>query len=255
MSVITFLSDFGADSHYLASFRGALQKSGLNLEFIEITSRIEPFDIVEAAYISAMVYQDFAPGSLHVLATNVVATTFEGHLAAKYNGHYFLAPDNGILSLIFGPDFNDYYRIPTDRYEVKIQNVYIPFLAELMKSDMQLDQVAKKMDEVHTKARINPVRDGKELRGTVLFVDHFGNAYTNISQEEFESFTDHSPYRINLSRHSSVNRVSNTFAEVQEGEPLCFFSDNGFLVVAIKKSNAQKLLNLRKYKPLIIEKI
>jgi S-adenosylmethionine hydrolase len=47
--------------------------------------------------------------------------------------------------------------------------------------------------------------------------------------------------------------VSNNFADVQEGDPLCYFSDHGYLVVAIKKSSALVLLNLRKYKPLVIQ--
>ena len=64
----------------MASFRGAMHQADLPLDFIEITSGIEPFDIVEAAYLSSMVYNDFAPGTIHILATNVVATSFEGHL-------------------------------------------------------------------------------------------------------------------------------------------------------------------------------
>jgi len=254
LSVLTFLSDFGADSHYMATFRGAMHQTDISLPFIEISSRIEPFDIVEAAYLSSMVYNDFAKNSVHILATNVVATAFEGHLAAKFNGHYFLAPDNGILSLIFGEDFKDYYLIPTESYEVKIQNVYLPFIEKLIESNFELDQISQKTDQVNTKSRIMPVRDEKELRGTVLFVDHFGNAYTNISKKEFEAFTKNVGYSINLSRHSSINKVSNNFADVQEGDPLCYFSDHDYLVVAIKKSSAQQLLNLRKYKPLIIEK-
>ncbi len=254
MSVLTFLSDFGADSHYLASFRGAMDQMNVKMPFIEITSRIEPFDIVEAAYLSSMVYQDFEQGSVHILATNVVATSFEGHLAAKYNGHFFIAPDNGILSLIFGEDFMDYYLLPTEHYEVKIQNVYLPFIEKLVNANYNLDQVAQKTDKVNTKSKIIPVRDENELRGTVLFVDHFGNAYTNVSRNEFETFVQSHPYTINLSRHSSINSISKNFADVQEGDPLCYFSDHDYLVVAIKKSSAQQLLNLRKYKPLIIEK-
>ncbi|NNJ56709.1 MAG: hypothetical protein HKP14_11270, partial [Bacteroidia bacterium] len=170
MSVLTFLSDFGADSHYMASFRGAMERAQIKMPFIEITSRIEPFDIVEAAYLSSMVFKDFSENSIHILATNVVATSFEGHLAAKYKGHFFLAPDNGVLSLIFGEDFNDYYLISTEHYEQKIQNVYLPFIKKLVSADFQLDQVAKKTDKVNTKMRMVPVKDDKELRGTVLFV-------------------------------------------------------------------------------------
>jgi|TARA_B110000259_G_scaffold65603_1_gene77271 hypothetical protein len=253
LSVLTFLSDFGADSHYLASFRGAIYQADIKFPFVEITSRIEPFDIVEAAYLSTMVYKDFAPGSIHILATNVVATAFDGHLAAEYNGHYFLAPDNGILSLIFGEEFTDYYLITTESYEQKIQNVYLPLIKQLEQGE-KLHEIASKAEQVNTKTRIVPVRDKEELRGTILFVDHFGNAYTNIDKEEFDKFAGESKFKINLSRHSNVSVVSNNFSDVREGDPLCYFSDHGYLVVAIKKSSAERLLNLRKYKTLVIQK-
>ena len=236
MSVLTFLSDFGADSHYLASFRGAMHQSKIKLPFIEITSRIEPFDIVEAAYLSSMVFQDFAKGSVHVLATNVVATSFVGHLAASYKDHFFVAPDNGILSLIVGEDYDDYYLIPTNEYEQKIQKIYIPFIEKLQAHSFKLDQVAQKADQIHTKTRFKPVMDKNELRGTVLFVDHFGNAYTNITKDEFNQFVGEGNYSIHLSKHSEVNGISKNFADVQEGEPLCYFSDHGYLVVAIKRA-------------------
>jgi hypothetical protein len=183
----------------------------------------------------------------------VVATAFDGHLAAEYNGHYFLAPDNGILSLIFGEEFTDYYLITTESYEQKIQNVYLPLIKQLEQGE-KLHEIASKAEQVNTKTRIVPVRDKEELRGTILFVDHFGNAYTNIDKEEFDKFAGESKFKINLSRHSNVSVVSNNFSDVREGDPLCYFSDHGYLVVAIKKSSAERLLNLRKYKTLVIQK-
>ena len=253
MSVLTFLSDFGADSHYMASFRGAMHRSGIDLPFIEISSGIEPFDIVEAAYLSSMVYQDFPEGSIHILATNVVATSFAGHLVAQYNGHYFLAPDNGILGLIFGEDFQDYFLIPTDEYEQKIQNVYLPFI-KILKECNDLASVAPRAEQIVVKTKLRPTNDGTELRGTVLFVDHFGNAYTNVSRAEYDNFSKGGNCDIILSRHTTISKISENFADVQVGDTLCYFSDHGYLVVAIKQSSAMRLLNLRKTKPIIIKK-
>jgi S-adenosylmethionine hydrolase len=255
LSAITFISDFGPDSHYLASFKGALLQQNLHLPFIQITSRIEPFDIVEAAYLSSMVYKDFGEGSIHVLATNVVATSFKGHLAARFNGHFFVAPDNGILSLIFGESFTDFYRIKTQDYEQKIQNVYLPFLVDLEQNSWELDKVAEKTDQYETKVMPFPVKGDKELRGVVLFVDHFGNAYTNVNKQEFDSFVGSSKYLVQIGKHSTIKQISKNFADVAAGEPLAYFSDHGYLVIAIKQGNAQNLLNLRKYKPILIERL
>lgn len=253
MSIITFLSDFGPDSYHTASFQGALFREGVQLPFLEISSSIEAFDIVEAAYLSSMVYAEFPEQSIHVLATNVVATSMEGHLAMEYNGHFFLAPDNGILPLIAGPDFKDYRLIPTQQFEQRIQLLYPAFISKLIGSGYQLDQIASKADEINNKSRLMPVKDEQKLQGTVLHVDHFGNAYTNISKTEFEGFTNGAPYQIELSRHARVTSVAHDFSDVKDGDALCFFSDHDHLVVAIKKGNAEQLLNLRKYKTISVE--
>lgn len=253
MAVITFLSDFGSDSYHTAAFRGALFKAEVHIPFLEISNSIEAFDIVEAAYVSSMVYEEFPERSIHVLATNVVATSYHGHLAAEYNGHFFIAPDNGILPLIFDTKFTNYRRIPTERYEQKIQNAYVPFIKALIESDYQIDQIAPKADEIHTKTKLSPVKDEKEIRGTVLYVDRYGNAYTNIHREELESFISGKAYHINLSRHEQISAIANDFSDVLDGDALCFYSDHNYLVVAIKKGSAEQLLNLRKYKPLIVE--
>lgn len=237
----------------MASFRGSMKVHEVEHDFIEITSGIEPFDIVEAAYLSSLVYNDFPEGSIHILATNVVATSYKGHLAANYKGHFFLAPDNGILPLIFGETFSEYYLIPTPNYEQKIQNVYLPFLKKLAANNGSLNPIAEPTSDIVLKTRIQPVFDDKELHGTVLFIDHFGNAYTNIHEEDFKRFCSDKDYRIRLARHSQVNAISTNFADVRDGDPLCYFSDNGYLVASIKKSSAYQLLNLRKYKPVIIE--
>ena len=122
------------------------------MPFIEISSRIEPFDIVEAAYLSSMVFNDFPKGSIHILATNVVATSYKGHVVAQFEDHFFIAPDNGILSLIFGADFTDYFLIPTDHYEQKIQNVYLPFIDKLTTNGMDIGQLATKADDIVIKS-------------------------------------------------------------------------------------------------------
>jgi S-adenosylmethionine hydrolase len=254
LSVITFLSDFGADSHYLASFKGALLKIGTPLSFIEITSRIEPFDIQEAAYLSALVYKDFPKNSIHILATDVVSTSFNGHVAAFFDGHFFIGPNNGVLSLIFPDDFENYYLIKTTSYEQKIQNVYVPFIKELTQADFNLDRIAQKTDTILKKTSIQPIKNEKELRGHVIFVDHFGNAYTNISYTDFHSFVQNNEYTIHLSYNETVKSVKNNFSDVQDGDPICYFSDNGMIVVAVKKGNAERLLNLRKSKTITINK-
>lgn len=230
-----------------------LHKLGVGLPFLEISNSVEAFDIVEAAYLSAMVFTEFPENSIHILATNVVATSLKGHLAARFKGHFFLAPDNGILPLLFDDGFKDYYLIPTPQFEQKIQSVYPDFIQKLIDSGYNLDSIALKAEHFHSKSKLIPVKDQKELRGTILYVDRFGNAYSNISKQQFDDFTKGRSYSIKLGLHSAIKSISENFSNVNDGDAIAFFTEHDYLVVAIKKGNVERLLNFRKYKPLIIE--
>ncbi len=93
-----------------------------------------------------------------------------------------------------------------------------------------------------------------EIKAKVVFVDKFGNAYTNLKRWEFEKFVGGGSFEIQLSKHESINQIHVSYTEVPQGEMVCFFDEADYLQIAINRGNAAQLLGLRKNKYIYIEK-
>lgn len=253
MVALTFLSDFGQGSHYTASFEGALYKAGLDLPFIEINNQVDDNEISETAYLSNMVFEDFPKNSIHILAIGTVAHAYDFHLVAKFKDHYFIAANNAVLSLIFGMEYESYYAIPNPSKKSNIHELYIPIIQKIV-SGNQLSDFLEPAQNVKKQTLLKPGFVDGELIGSVLFIDNIGNVYTNISRQDFNTFFKGIPFKIKLSRHHILDEISENLLGFKPGDIYGYFSHHGFLVIAIREDSAEKLLNLRKYKPIIIQK-
>jgi len=250
---LTFLSDFGNGSHYTASFKGALLKAGIDIPLIEINNQVDNNEISESAYISNMVFEDFPKNSIHILSIGTIAHTYDFHLIAKYKDHYFLAANNAVLSLIFGMEFESYFVIPNLNKKFTIHELYVPVIKKIL-SGSQLADFLEPAQNVKKQTLLKPGYVDGELIGSVLFIDNIGNVYTNISRQDFISFFEGKPFIIKLSRHHILDKISDELINFKPGDTYGYFSDHGYLVIAIREDSAEKLLNLRKYKPIIIQK-
>lgn len=253
MVALTFLSDFGQGSHYTASFRGALCKEDLSFPFIEINNQVDGNEISEAAYLSNMIFEDFPLGSIHILTVGTVAHTYDFHLIAEYKGHYFMAANNAVLSLIFGMDFDSYFTIPNPSKKLNINELYVPVIKRLL-SGYGLVDFLEPAPNVKKQTLLKPGFVDGELIGSVLFVDNIGNAYTNISKQDVDKFFKNISFQIRLSRHHVVEKISDDLSDFKPGDVYGYYTNHGYLVIALREDSAEKLLNLRKYKPIIIQK-
>jgi S-adenosylmethionine hydrolase len=200
-----------------------------------------------------MVFDDFPKNSIHILSIGIVAHTYDFHLIAKYKGHYFIAANNAILSLIFGMKFESYFVIPNLSKHFSIHDLYIPVIKKIL-SGNQLADFLVPAQNVKKQTLLKPGYVDGELIGSVLFIDNIGNVYTNISRQDFTSFFEGNPFIIKLSRHYNLDKISDELINIKPGDIYGYFSEHGYLVIAIREGSAEKLLNLRKYKPIIIQK-
>ena len=100
MSVITLTTDFGNKDHYVGSVKGALFKELDNVNIVDISHNISPFNIVEAAYIIENSYKNFPDGSIHIIGIDSEKTIEQSHLVIKLDNHFFICANNGIMSLL-----------------------------------------------------------------------------------------------------------------------------------------------------------
>jgi S-adenosylmethionine hydrolase len=90
---------------------------------------------------------------------------------------------------------------------------------------------------------LRPMTYPDMIKGSVIYIDHFYNAITNIKKNEFDAIRKERSYEIQFSKN--ILQLSETYSNVPEGEKLCLFNSIGLLEIAINKGNASSLLNLK----------
>jgi S-adenosylmethionine hydrolase len=95
------------------------------------------------------------------------------------------------------------------------------------------------------KNHLRPLLDNNWIEGQIIFIDNFENVIVNITREQFEQQRRGRSFRIVFKRDEVIDRVSETYADVQAGEKLALFNSAGYLEIAINKGNAAGLFGLK----------
>ena len=187
MPTITLTTDFGLKDHSVAAVKGALLCELENVNILDISHKISPFNYTEAAYIIKNAYHNFPKNSIHIIGVDSELTPENKHLAIHLDGHYFICADNGILSLIASeikPDKIVEINIH-DNYErkSKILDVFISVAAHIYRGG-DLDVIGKPISKINELTHVKPTVNQQEdqIIGHIIYIDNFGNVVSNISR-------------------------------------------------------------------------
>ncbi|MEI8005778.1 MAG: SAM-dependent chlorinase/fluorinase [Bacteroidota bacterium] len=248
MAIITLTSDWGIKDHYVGAVKGTILRQMPDATVVDITHHIPPFDLNQAAFIIRNFYKNFPTGSIHILAVNTEASIRHPHTLVKYDGHWFIGADNGIFSLIFDekPELvidldvmqdSDYFTFPTRDVFAKV--------ACHIASGEPAEKLGHVKKEVMQKIAFRPVIQGDLIKGQVIYVDNYENAFTNITETLFKSATKGKKFTITFrTANYRITQISKSYQDVPEGEMLALFSSSGYLEIAMNKGNAASLLGL-----------
>ena len=98
---ITLTTDFGTADHFVGVMKGVIAGIAPLARVIDITHRITPYQILEGAFVIAQSWQFFPTGTIHVIVVDPGVGSARRPILAEANGHFFIAPDNGVLSMIY----------------------------------------------------------------------------------------------------------------------------------------------------------
>ena len=100
MSFITLTTDFGTKDHFVGAVKGAIYSQLPTAKIIDITHEISPFNITETAYILKNSYKSFPKGTVHIVGVDSELSERNKHIALELDEHFFVCPDNGLISMI-----------------------------------------------------------------------------------------------------------------------------------------------------------
>ncbi|MFA5574583.1 MAG: SAM-dependent chlorinase/fluorinase [Brumimicrobium sp.] len=264
MSIITLTTDMGLQDYYVAALKGRILSLKPGVRIVDISHTVSPFKVTEAAYLIRNAMKEFPAGTIHIIGVDAEPLINFSRpeesiypTIVEYNQQYFVGADNGVFSLILGNKEPDgIWRLEgvlssPQLMNFSTKNILAPAAIKILNGE-KLESFCSRVESIYRMIPLSPVIDGHTLRGVVSYIDHYGNAITNITKSDFEDVGKNVPFVIYFKRKEYyIDQISLGYNEVQKGEKVAIFNDAGFLEIAINKGTpgngggASSLLGLR----------
>ncbi len=254
MAVITFMSDFGTDDHYVAAVKAAIVSHSVNQPIADISHVIKPYDISQAANVLKHVYKEFPKGSVHLVAVDAMKKK-SNPIAIELDDHFFVGFDSGLFSLISNKKPDRVFIIDCEECTFPAKNVLAKAALSLANGE-GIDSLGTKIDQIYELYGRQLKVTKREIVGNVVHVDSYGNLITNIIKSEFEKMMElngiGTRYSIQVGRQV-FNELQSYFTDVESGDCYILFNSSAYLQIGILRGDASSLLGLRVDSPIHIE--
>lgn len=248
MSLLTLTSDIGRQDFLVGAVKGQLLHENSQCQIVDISHDLSPFNYPQAAYVCRNAIRNFPAGSFHLVLVNLFDEKPEHLLLAEHNGHYIGCADNGLLTMILEEIPGQVVALPLDKNKQKntlyCTSVFAAAFKELA-AGKKLADIGNQDISIHVKNPLRPLLGNDWIEGQIIFTDNFENVIVNIHRDEFEEQRKGRSFKIVFKRDEVIDRISDTYADVNEGEKLALFNSAGYLEIAINKGNAAGLLGLQ----------
>jgi hypothetical protein len=248
LPLITLTSDIGSPDYLVGAVKAQLLQINPGFTIVDISHNIPPFNYPQAAYVCRGAIKNFPEFTYHIILVNLFEKKPEQLLLAFHNNQYILCADNGLLTMILEEDPEIVIGIPLEKTALK-NTTYLT--AQMGKAVNQLvnGESIKDIgvpDVLYMEKRhLRPVLESNSIEGQIIFIDSFENVIVNITHEQFEEQRKGRSFRIVFKRDEMIDRISESYADVSEGEKLALFNSAGYLEIAINKGNAAGLFGLK----------
>lgn len=245
--LITLTTDFGLSDHYVGTMKGVILRICPAARIVDLCHEVSQYEITEAAFLIAQAWRYFPKKTVHVVVVDPGVGTARRPIVMEAAGQYFVAPDNGVLSMIYAREKHKIRAITNEKYFLKPvsqtfhgRDVFAPLGAHLAKG-VSAASMGKLIQDYLRVDLASPMRTGKRAwTGKVLKIDHFGNMITNFRPDEFPDF-EKRPFAMAVGMQR-ISRLARNYQECGPGELFVIAGSSGYLEVSSNQASAAKLL-------------
>ena len=255
MKVITLLTDFGTADHYAGAMKGVMLGICPDAQLVDISHEITPYAITEAAFTLSQAWACFPKGTVHLAVVDPGVGSSRRPLLVEAAGHYFVTPDNGVLTMLYDAipvhevrqiTASGYFRHPVSR-TFHGRDIFAPVAAQLANGAAP-SEFGNRIGNYVRLDFSTPVLIGERTwAGTILKVDRFGNLITNFDSETWRRL-GMQMFQMGIGG-KSVSRIASNYAEMPEGELFVIEGSAGFLEVSVNRGSAAERLGARSGDP------
>ncbi|HEY0029556.1 MAG TPA: SAM-dependent chlorinase/fluorinase [Bacteroidia bacterium] len=243
MAIITLTTDLGSKDHYVGAIKGSIYSRLANAIIVDISHQIPTYNIQDAAYIVKNAYRDFPKGSIHIIGIKAEYSEQSTHVVVYSDGHYFIGADNGLFSLLLDSPLDKIIELPAAVSTFPTRDVFAIAATELAKGK-PIDELGSIKDNLLERMPFRAASMGDMIRGTVEYIDSYGNVMCNISETLFSQVGKGREFTIEFARYE-IGKISKTYNDVPEGEILALFNAANQLEIAMNSDRANSMLNLK----------
>ncbi|MFD1294445.1 S-adenosyl-l-methionine hydroxide adenosyltransferase family protein [Lutibacter holmesii] len=252
MSIITLTTDFGIKDHFVGAIKGTIYGELPNARIVDISHQISPFNITETAYILKNAYKSFPEGSIHIIGVDSELNEINKHIALKLDNHYFICPDNGIISLLASEikpekivEINIHDRVSTS---FPVLDVFVKVACHISRGGT-LEVIGKVISEYKKLVELQPniSDDKKTIQGNIIYIDNYGNSISNINRKLFNEVGKGRDFEVIANKYT-FNKINNKYSDIidfsetkdvrqKDGTRLAIFNSANYLEIAMYRSN------------------
>ncbi len=242
MAIITLTTDLGLKDHYVGSIKGSILSNTSDVNIVDISHQIPTYNIQDAAYIIKNAYSNYPKGSIHIIGIKAEQTDQSSHVIVLSDGHYFISADNGIFSFLDKP-IEKIIELPATISTFPTRDVFAVAASALAKG-VKMEELGKPKENLLERMPFRAASMGDMIRGTVEYIDSFGNVMCNITRALFDQVGKGREFKIEFARYE-IDKISKTYNDVPEGEILALFNAAEHLEISMNSDRANSMLNLK----------
>jgi S-adenosyl-L-methionine hydrolase (adenosine-forming) len=241
--IITLTTDFGYTDPFVGIMKGVILRITPDVQIVDLNHGIAPQDIRAAALTLAASFDNFAEGTIHVAVVDPGVGSERRPILVESADHYFIGPDNGVLSLALERNessrivdlSNETYHLQSKSHTFHGRDVFAPVAAHLARG-VSVGELGAPLKDCVRLRWPSVERAGESVLGEILYIDRFGNLFTNIRQRDLMSVAPEK-IRVRLGE-INISGLSPNYAAGQNGGCIAVINSWGLIEVAIFRESA-----------------
>lgn len=255
-TIITLLTDFGTEDTYAGVMKGVIASLCPDARVIDLTHEVPPQDIATGAFLLDVSVDYFPEGTIHVAVVDPGVGTARKPVALRTAKAFFVGADNGIFTLVLQRQKllqavcldNPQYHLPHPSATFHGRDIFAPVAAYLARGT-PLEYLGTPLTRLQRLPLPRIRVDWQGIRATVVHIDRFGNAITNLTRADYEAWCvrwDVKEPVVEVVKGGMWLPICRTYSDVSHGQPLALFGSSERLEVAVNRGNAAQVLSLRR---------
>lgn len=249
-TIITLTTDWGYNDFFAGKVKGKLLSQIPDAQIIDISHGIEQYKISQAAFVVEHACMEFPAGTIHIVDVSYPNNADAKYVAVRYRQQYFIGADNGLFYSVFQDQSEEQVLLPRPK-ELEFNN----FVAHTIYCDaaikiaqgIPLSEIGTRLDKLTSITKMMPIVSSRKLTIPFNYFDSYGNAYLNMTYEEFEKIRKGRSFTFNIRGHAGeqITAISHNYEIHQENTRLLLtVSSVGLLEIAMSFTSANQMLDL-----------